>query len=119
VSPLYTIKVSTLGKPKNSIGETKLKILAILSHNEGSNLPSYGYTIWKTLNDHYYSCLGPDGLRNVYHHLDDLCDQQFISEVPSPLVESKPERQLYHLTEKALLLQVQYLQYQKPLTIRD
>ena len=107
--------MSVLGKPKGSVGETKLKILAILSHNNDSGNPSYGYNIWKTLNQQYYSCLGEDGLRNVYHHLHDLQDQKLITNHLSKL-EDTPERQLYRLTEKGMTLKEQFNRYLKPLT---
>lgn len=104
-----------MGKPKGTVGETKLKILAILSHNDHSKNPSYGYNIWKTLNEQYYCCLGEDGLRNVYHHLNDLKNQKLITNQQSQIVEDKPERRIYHLTEKALNLKEQFNRYLKPL----
>lgn len=106
-------KASTMGKPRGSIGETKLKILAILSHNDACQSPSYGYSVWKTLNEQYLSCLGEDGLRNVYHHLQDLQDQNLITNYQNQTLPDKPERQLYHLTDKAQTLKTQYQKYQK------
>ena len=104
-----------MGKPKGSIGETKLKILAILSHNDHTRTPSYGYNIWKILNEQYYDCLGENGLRNVYHHLHDLQSQKLIINHMRQSIEDTPERRLYQLTEKGMTLQKQFERYLKPL----
>ena len=109
------MKVPVLGKPKGSVGETKLKILAILSHNKSTGDLCYGYNIWKILNERYCSCLGEYGLRNVYHHLHDLQNKKLITIHMSQAVKDTPERQLYHLTEKGMTLQLQFDRYLRPL----
>ena len=104
-----------MGKPKGTIGETKLKILAILSHNDTFGYPSYGYQIWKILNERYYCCLSEGGLRNVYHHLRDLHRQQLITSYSRQPVEGTPERRLYRLTEKGGTLKKHFERYRKAL----
>ena len=104
-----------MGKPKGSIGETKLKILAILHHNEKWGIPSYGYGIWKTLRERCYSCLGSDGLRNVYHHLHDLKDKGLIINYTKQSTEGASERRLYSLTIKGVKLQRKFNGYLKAL----
>lgn len=89
-----------MGKPRGSIGETKWKIMAIVCHDEALGYTSYGYGIWKKMKENYHSCLGEDGLRNVYHHLKDLYNLELIRKISIQSVEGAPERSLYGLTEK-------------------
>lgn len=100
-----------MGKPRGSIGETKLKILAILHHNTVQGIASYGYGVWKTLTTRYYSCLGDDGLRNVYHHLDDLQQLGLVARGSHQPVKGVPPRRLYHLTEHGQRFQPKFDRY--------
>jgi DNA-binding PadR family transcriptional regulator len=100
-----------LARPKGSIGETKLRVLAILYLNEEKGDTSYGYAVWKELSRKYETCLGEDGLRNVYHHLEGLLDSELVSRSavqPSPRA---PQRHLYGLTVKGRSLFTKYERY--------
>jgi DNA-binding PadR family transcriptional regulator len=110
-------RVPFMGKPKGSIGETKLKILAILSYNDDSSSPSYGYGIWKTLNERYYSCLGPGRLRNVYHHLHDLEQRNYIASCSNSSPNDTSERRLYNITQEGMAFQEKFNKYLKALTM--
>jgi len=100
-----------VGKPRGSIGETKLKVMAILRHEEQAGITSYGYGIWKVMKERYHSCLSEDGLRNIYHHLEDLNDLGLIRKVSIHSVKGAPKRRLYSLTEKGRDLQNKFARY--------
>jgi DNA-binding PadR family transcriptional regulator len=101
----------TMGKPKGSIGETKLKILAILHHNASGGIASYGYGVWKTMTTRYHTCLGDDGLRNIYHHLEDLRQRGLVTRGSHQPVKGVPPRRLYHLTEQGNRLRPKFDRY--------
>ena len=103
-----------MGRPRGSIGDTKLKLLAILHYNEKTGEFSYGYGIWKMMNQRYNCCLGEDGLRNVYHHLENLHNLGLVVKNSNHLVEGAPERHLYGLTTKGRSLHREYEQYMIP-----
>lgn len=100
-----------MGKPRGSIGETKLKILAILCHNEALEISSYGYGIWSTLNRRLNSYFGEDGLRNAYHQLDDLCDLGLVKRGTIQTMNGASDRRIYHLTEKGRRLHERFEKY--------
>lgn len=100
-----------MGKPRGSIGETKLKVMAILHHEERVGVTSYGYGIWKVMKERYHSCLSEDGLRNIYHHLEDLNDLGLIRKVSIQSVKGTPRRRVYRLTEKGRDLQNKFARY--------
>jgi hypothetical protein len=100
-----------MGKPRGSIGETKLKILAILQNNEEQGIASYGYGVWRTMTARYHTCLGNDGLRNVYHHLEDLQQLGLIARGSPQPVKGVPSRRLYYLTEHAHRLRSKFDRY--------
>ncbi len=103
-----------MGKPEGSIGETKLKILAILHNDEAIGTASYGYGVWETMNDKFYSSLGEDGLRNIYHHLRELHSLSLIEKGTVQAAEKAPERHTYRLTNKGRQLRNKYEKYLKP-----
>lgn len=100
-----------MGRPKGSLGETKLKLLAVLHSNEKTGDSSYGYGVWKMMNQRYRCCLGDDGLRNIYHHLENLHDLGFVMRSSNHLIEGAPERHLYDLTSKGRELYEKYGRY--------
>ena len=59
-------------KPSRTVGETKLKILAIICHNELHGIDSYGYNVWRNLKKRFHSYIDERDLRNVYRYLRDL-----------------------------------------------
>jgi len=63
-----------LPKPKGTLGGTKMKIMAIICHNCEKGSDSYGYTIWQSLKDVFHIYLNDCDVRNVYHHLKELCE---------------------------------------------
>jgi DNA-binding PadR family transcriptional regulator len=108
-----------VGKPRGSIGETKLKVMAILHHEELTGITSYGYGVWKVMKERYHSCLNEDGLRNIYHHLEDLNDLGLIRKVSIQSVKGAPKRRIYSLTEKGRDLQNKYGRYLEVLQVSN
>jgi len=66
-------------KPKGTCGATKMKILAIISHCGETKDEAYGYSIWQKLKEKFYIYMNDSDIRNVYHHLNDLCALGYIS----------------------------------------
>ena len=109
---VYLINVSgaTLPKPRGTTGATKMKIMAIICYNADCGLNSYGYNIWQALKNHFHTYLNDDDVRNVYHHLKDLCALDLLNreEVLGPGFTRKC---LYHLTERGRSLKTRYERY--------
>ena len=66
-------------KPKGTCGATKMKILAIMDLDTGMGKESYGYDIWQRLKGSFYTYMDDNDVRNVYHHLNDLCGLGYIA----------------------------------------
>jgi DNA-binding PadR family transcriptional regulator len=66
-------------KPKGTCGATKMKILAIMALDTGMGKESYGYDIWQRLKESFYTYMDDNDVRNVYHHLNDLCSVGYIA----------------------------------------
>ena len=66
-------------KPIGTCGATKMKILAIMSIDYSNGQDSYGYDIWQRLKDNFYTYMNDNDVRNVYHHLNDLCSLGYIA----------------------------------------
>jgi DNA-binding PadR family transcriptional regulator len=89
-----------------------MKIMAIICHNYETGLDSYGYTIWQSLKDVFHIYLNDCDVRNVYHHLKDLCELEFIERLEG--AEDDPnQRCLYRITEMGLGLERRYIPYLK------
>jgi len=87
-------------RPVGTIGETKLKILAIIYRNELQGITSYGYNIWTILKKKFHCYLDDSYLRNVYRHLKDLNGVGLVKKGTNHLTNGAPKRQLYSLTDK-------------------
>jgi DNA-binding PadR family transcriptional regulator len=98
-------------RPVGTIGETKLKILAIMYQNELRGITSYGYSIWKTLKKKFRCYLDDRNLRNVYRHLKDLTEVGLVKKSANQLPEKTPRRQLYILTNKGRGLKQKFEKY--------
>lgn len=98
-------------KPFGSIGQTKLKILAIIHHNELDDGASYGYNIWNALREKFHCYMDKGNLRNVYRHLEDLKKVGLIDIGKSQLMQGAPARKVYKLTEKGRGLEEKYSKY--------
>lgn len=96
-----------------TIGETKLKILAIIYQNELCGKASYGYNIWMILKKKLYCYLNPGNLRNVYRHLKDLTELGLVKRDTKQFATKAPERQLYSLTDNGKRLKQKFSQYLK------
>ena len=94
-------------RPHGSIGETKLKILAII-HNNGI---SHGYGIWTTLKMKYHYYLDDHCLRNVYHHLHDLKKLGLIERSLSHTNKNAPKNHPYLLTDRGEMLEEKFRKY--------
>lgn len=96
-------------KPKGSTGATKMKILAIVCHNGECGRESYGYGIWQDLKKNFYTYLNDNEVRNVYHHLHDLCKTDLLLRVEE--TDMVLNRCAYKLTEKGKSLKDKYRHY--------
>lgn len=85
--------------PSSTLSKTKQKILAIMYHLENKNSSPYGYKIWQMLNKFEHDMGSPD-IRNVYRHLSDLCELQYIVKDSSEDPKDAPQRHIYKLTEE-------------------
>ncbi len=98
-------------RPVGTIGETKLKILAIIHQNELRGITSYGYNIWITLKKKFHCYLDDKNLRNVYRHLKDLSEAGLVKKGANQLAENAPKRQLYSLTNKGRRFKPKFSKY--------
>ena len=94
-------------RPHRTIGETKLKILAII-HAYG---PLHGYSIWTTLKERYHCYLDDTCLRNVYHHLRDLKKRGLVERTLSQPNAHAPVNHPYILTDRAIPFEEKYKKY--------
>jgi DNA-binding PadR family transcriptional regulator len=92
-------------KPKGTCGATKMKILAIIYRQEQYGKESYGYNIWQCLKEHFYTYMNDKDIRNVYHHLNDLCSLGYIKKCPESSNEIK---QCYRITQSGINLEEKY-----------
>ncbi len=98
-------------RPLGTIGETKLKILAIIYYNEAKGTNSYGYNIWKTLKETFHLYLDEGYSRNVYRHLKDLNELGLVKNDANQTVQNAPKRQLYTLTNEGKKLRNKFDRY--------
>ncbi|MBE0512537.1 helix-turn-helix transcriptional regulator [Candidatus Bathyarchaeota archaeon] len=98
-------------RPVGTIGETKLKILAIIYQNELYGITSYGYNIWTTLKKKFRCYLDDTNLRNIYRHLKDLNEIGLVKKGISQPAENAPKRQLYSLTNNGRRLKQKFSRY--------
>ena len=103
-------------RPSGTIGETKLKILAIVYHNDLAGIPSYGYNIWGLLKQKFYLYMSEGDLRNVYHHLKELTSLGLVEKGNYQPVRGAPMRQPYSMTEKGRDLMRKFGKYLNVLT---
>jgi len=87
-------------RKQGSVGKTKLTMLAIIYHLEKRRKKPYGYAIWQILKRVFKNYLKPMDVRNVYRHLKDLTNMEYIQKIEVENVEGAPDRQLYALTDK-------------------
>lgn len=92
-------------KPKGTCGATKMKILAVIHSNEQIGDVSYGYNIWQSLKDNFYTYMNDNDIRNVYHHLNDLCSLGYIKKCPEASDEIK---QCYRITSSGSGIREKY-----------
>ena len=91
------------------MGETKLKILAIIHHNN----TSHGYGIWTSLKEKFHCYFDDKSLRNVYHHLHDLKKLGLIKNNSSQNNLNAPQNLQYELTDEGRLLKDKFNLYLK------
>jgi DNA-binding PadR family transcriptional regulator len=96
-----------LPRPRGSIGETKLKILAIIHYNG----TYHGYGIWTAMKERFHLYLDPQNRRNVYHHLHDLNEFGLIKRSSSQVNENSPTTHPYMLTDKGKTLAGKFRKY--------
>ena len=98
-------------RPQGTIGETKLKILAIMYENELRGIASYGYSIWTLLKKKFHCYLDDENLRNVYRHLKDLDNAGLVEKGTNQITGNAPKRQLYTLTHDGKQLKQKFDKY--------
>ncbi|MDH5634680.1 MAG: helix-turn-helix transcriptional regulator [Candidatus Bathyarchaeota archaeon] len=98
-------------RPTGTIGETKLKILAIVCFNDSRGTNTYGYDVWKVLKEGFHTYFDEGNLRNVYRHLKDLEKLGLISRGPQQTIKGVPRRQPYSLTEKGREIKPKFTRY--------
>jgi DNA-binding PadR family transcriptional regulator len=107
---LINVSRSNMVKPKGTTGATKMKIIAIICHNCENGVDSYGYTIWQALKEYFHIYLIDNDVRNVYHHLKELTELDYI--VRDERLNNDPSKRcLYQLTEKGRALEGRYVPY--------
>ena len=92
-------------KPKGTCGATKMKIMAVISAHEELGKKSYGYNLWQCLKTNFYIYMNDGDIRNVYHHLNDLCKLGYIKKCPE---ESDDVKQCYKMTDSGKALREKY-----------
>lgn len=92
-------------KPKGTCGATKMKILAVIHNNEQCGDVSYGYNIWQSLKENFYTYMNDNDIRNVYHHLNDLCSLGYIKKCPEA---SDDIKQCYRITSSGSGIKEKY-----------
>jgi hypothetical protein len=92
-------------KPRGTCGATKMKILAVIQNNEHLGNLSYGYNIWQSLKENFYTYMNDNDIRNVYHHLNDLCSLGYIRKCPDTSDEIK---QCYRITAQGTGIEEKY-----------
>lgn len=92
------------------MGSTKMKILAVICFMSESGLVCYGYNIWQALKSYFHTYLNDDDVRNVYHHLKDLCELGLVNRmnVDDP---SCSWNCIYALSEKGRGIQTRFDRY--------
>ena len=96
-----------LTRPPGSIGETKLKILAIIHHNG----VHHGYGIWTILKENFHLYLDEQSRRNVYHHLHDLNDLGLVESDSKQTNENSSTTHPYRLTNEGKKLEGKFRKY--------
>lgn len=94
-------------RPHGSVGEMKLKILAIIQHNG----VSHGYGIWTILKERFHCYLNDMSLRNVYHHLHDLKKLGLVERSLSQTNRNAPKNHPYRLTDRGKILEEKFRKY--------
>lgn len=92
-------------KPRGTCGATKMKIMAVIYNNEQYGLESYGYNIWQSLKEEFYTYINDNDIRNVYHHLNDLCSLGYIRKCPE---SSNAIKQCYRITQSGINMEEKY-----------
>ena len=95
-------------KPVGTCGATKMKILAIMCYNHEKSRESYGYNIWQTLKDQFLLYIDDNDVRNVYHHLNGLCDLNLITRTGQ---QTDGPRCFYNMTDEGFTQKWKYNQY--------
>ena len=95
-------------KPKGTCGATKMKIMSAISAHEEIGKKSYGYNLWQCLKNNFYIYMNDSDIRNVYHHLNDLCGLGYITKCPE---DSDDVKQCYRMTDSGRALQIKYKPY--------
>ena len=103
--------MNAVPRPHGTLGETKLKILSIIHHNNLLKKPAYGYQIWTTLRDQFHCYLDFQNVSNVYRHLKDLHEVGLIRKSREQSNLDSPKTQPYTLTEKGRRMKPKFTQY--------
>ena len=95
-------------KPKGTTGSTKMKILSVICFNQECGNESYGYNIWLDLKQSFFMYMNDNDIRNVYHHLNDLCRLGYLQRDKT---QEESGKCLYHLTNTGLNVRPRFDMY--------
>jgi hypothetical protein len=105
---LINVTSKNLPKPKGTTGATKMKILSVICYNAKQGVDSYGYNIWQDLKEHFFTYMNDNDIRNVYHHLNDLCRLKLLEREKT---DDEGGKCYYYMTNSALDLRYRYQKY--------
>ena len=89
--------------------------MAVICYNCEKEIDAYGYTIWQTLKDVFHIYINDNDVRNVYHHLNDLCQLGYIQKL-NDMNYMTDNRCLYQITENGQAQLTKYEHYKRVLT---
>ena len=98
-------------KPAGCVGQTKLKLLAVLHYHEVKGIDSYGYNLWMTLKERFHLYLDDTDSRNVYHHLQDLTELGLVQNKEIQEGDKAPNRRIITLTPRGHTFEERYDKY--------
>ena len=82
-----------------------MKILSLICFNQEYGIESYGYNIWQDLKQTFFMYMNDNDIRNVYHHLNDLCRLGYLKRNKT---EEHTGKCLYHLTDSGFLVKPRF-----------
>ena len=92
-------------KPKGTCGATKQPHMPVHYNKEQHGQETSGHNIWHNPNTEFYTYLNDNDIRNVYHHLNDLCTLGYIQKCPEG---SDDIKQCYRITQSGVNIEEKF-----------